>query len=43
MAFLTAEQIERLLKKGRGISAKDLEMIVKICLTADAQWSEAEN
>lgn len=42
MAFLTAEQIEMLLKECRASSAKDLEIIVKLCLATGARWSEAE-
>ncbi|WP_455425817.1 tyrosine-type recombinase/integrase [Dryocola sp. LX212] len=42
MAYLTGEQIEVLLQECRNSSAKDLEMIVKICLTTGARWSEAE-
>lgn len=42
MAYLTAEQINKLLGECRLSSAKDLEMIVKICLATGARWSEAE-
>ncbi|HGM6664003.1 TPA: tyrosine-type recombinase/integrase [Serratia marcescens] len=43
MAFLSIEQIELLLHECRNSSAKDLEMIVKICLATGARWSEAES
>lgn len=43
MAYLTREQIDRLLEECHHSSAKDLEMIVKICLVTGARWSEAEN
>jgi len=43
MAFLTDEQIELLLLECRNSSAKDLEIIVKICLATGARWSEAES
>lgn len=42
MAFLTIEQIDVLLHECRNSSAKDLEMIVKVCLATGARWSEAE-
>ncbi|BCG10874.1 tyrosine-type recombinase/integrase [Buttiauxella agrestis] len=42
MAFLTSEQIDSLLKECRNSSAKDLEIIVIICLATGARWSEAE-
>lgn len=42
MAFLTGEQIDVLLQECRNSSAKDLEIIVKICLATGARWSEAE-
>ncbi|EGY4494194.1 tyrosine-type recombinase/integrase [Salmonella enterica] len=42
MAFLTTEQIELLLEECRHSSAKDLEMVVKVCLATGARWSEAE-
>lgn len=43
MAYLTAEQISKLLNECRISSSKDLEMVVKICLATGARWSEAEN
>lgn len=43
MSYLTAEQIESLLKECRNSSAEDLEIIVKICLATGARWSEAES
>ncbi|AGH72539.1 tyrosine-type recombinase/integrase [Edwardsiella piscicida] len=43
MAYLTAEQINKLLEECRLSSAKDLKMVVKICLVTGARWSEAEN
>ncbi len=43
MAYLTSEQIDLLLNECRKSSAKDLELIVKICLATGARWSEAEN
>ncbi|EKL9333595.1 tyrosine-type recombinase/integrase [Salmonella enterica] len=42
MTFLTTEQIELLLEECRRSSAKDLEMVVKVCLATGARWSEAE-
>lgn len=42
MAYLTGEQIDRLLEECRNSSAKDLEMIVRICLSTGARWGEAE-
>lgn len=42
MAYLSGEQIERLLIECRNSSAKDLEMVVKICLSTGARWGEAE-
>ncbi|MGK4354976.1 phage integrase [Enterobacter cloacae] len=42
MAYLTGEQINKLLQECRLSSAKDLEMVVKICLVTGARWSEAE-
>ncbi|MDQ2129552.1 tyrosine-type recombinase/integrase [Leclercia adecarboxylata] len=42
MAYLTSEQIDTLLDECRRSSAKDLEMIVKICLCTGARWGEAE-
>lgn len=42
MAYLSGEQIERLLVECRNSSAKDLEMVVKICLSTGARWGEAE-
>ncbi|EPM2834142.1 MULTISPECIES: tyrosine-type recombinase/integrase [Citrobacter] len=43
MAYLTTEQINKLLAECRHSSAKDLEMVVKICLVTGARWSEAES
>ena len=43
MAFLTEEQIELLLSECRNSSAKDLELIAKICLATGARWGEAES
>lgn len=42
MAYLTKGQIDQLLEQSRLSSAKDLEMIVRICLVTGARWSEAE-
>lgn len=42
MAYLSEEQIKLLLKECRQSSAKDLEMIVRICLSTGARWGEAE-
>ena len=42
MAYLTGEQIDRLLEECRLSSAKDLEMVVKVCLSTGARWGEAE-
>ncbi|MCS3425283.1 integrase [Rahnella sp. BIGb0603] len=43
MAYLTQEQISALLEECKSSSAKDLETIVKICLSTGARWSEAES
>ncbi|MCA7001313.1 phage integrase [Dickeya solani] len=43
MAFLDGKQIELLLNECRNSSARDLETIVKICLSTGARWSEAES
>jgi integrase len=43
MAFLNHEQISDLLRECKNSSAKDLEIIVKICLSTGARWSEAES
>lgn len=43
MAYLTTEQINKLLAECRLSSSKDLEMVVKICLVTGARWSEAES
>ncbi|WOA54346.1 phage integrase [Dickeya solani] len=43
MAYLTVEQIEHLLTECRNSSAKDLELIVKVCLATGARWGEAES
>lgn len=42
MAFLTSDQINALLAECKNGSAKDLEIIVKLCLATGARWSEAE-
>jgi len=42
MAYLTGEQIDLLLAECRNSSAKDLEIIAKICLATGARWGEAE-
>lgn len=42
MAYLTQEQISTLLQECKNSSAKDLEKIVRICLSTGARWSEAE-
>ncbi|MGK0687684.1 phage integrase [Serratia marcescens] len=42
MAYLIGDQIDRLLEECRRSSAKDLEMVVKICLATGARWGEAE-
>lgn len=42
MAFLTKEQIGLLLDECANSSAKDLQIIVKLCLSTGARWSEAE-
>ncbi|HCA5737310.1 TPA: tyrosine-type recombinase/integrase [Citrobacter freundii] len=42
MAYLTGDQIARLLEECRRSSAKDLEIIVRICLSTGARWGEAE-
>ncbi|HEJ7277024.1 MULTISPECIES: phage integrase [Serratia] len=43
MAYLTDEQIGLLLHECRKSSAKDLEMVAKLCLVTGARWSEAES
>lgn len=43
MAYLTDEQIDSLLDECRNSSAKDLELIAKICLATGARWGEAES
>ncbi|WP_410753376.1 phage integrase [Citrobacter youngae] len=42
MAFLTGDQIDKLLEECRKSSAKDLEIIVRVCLSTGARWGEAE-
>lgn len=42
MSYLTDEQIDRLLEECRNSTAKDLEAIVKVCLSTGARWGEAE-
>lgn len=42
MAYLTYDEIRSLLKECDKSSAKDLTIIVKICLATGARWSEAE-
>lgn len=42
MAYLTIEQIGQLLNECRNSTAKDLEVIVKLCLSTGARWGEAE-
>ncbi|CAM7779259.1 TPA: tyrosine-type recombinase/integrase [Escherichia coli] len=41
MAFLTAEEIERLLLECKRSKVKYLELVVKICLATGARWNEA--
>ncbi|KAA1047258.1 tyrosine-type recombinase/integrase [Pseudocitrobacter sp. 73] len=41
MAFLSAEEIDRLLTECRRSRVKYLELVVKICLATGARWSEA--
>ncbi|WP_045049076.1 phage integrase [Rouxiella chamberiensis] len=43
MAFLTADEIEILLKECESSSSKALVSVVKICLLTGARWSEAES
>lgn len=43
MAYLTEEQIDLLLAECRNSSAKDLEIIAKVCLATGARWGEAES
>lgn len=43
MAYLTDEQIDLLLAECRNSSAKDLELVVKLCLSTGARWGEAES
>lgn len=42
MSYLTIEQIRRLLDECRKSTAKDLEKIVKVCLSTGARWGETE-
>jgi len=42
MSYLTGEQIKTLLHECRNSNAKDLEIIVRICLATGARWSEGE-
>lgn len=42
MAYLTDEQIDKLLDECRLSSAKDLEIVVRICLSTGARWGEVE-
>lgn len=42
MAYLTLDQITILLNECRTSSAKDLDIIVRVCLSTGARWSEAE-
>ncbi|WP_413742272.1 tyrosine-type recombinase/integrase [Sodalis sp. RH15] len=42
MAFLTAEQIDRLLAECENSRSESLLLVVKICLSTGARWSEAE-
>lgn len=41
MAWLTDEQIQRLLRACRGHANPELTLIVKICLSTGARWNEA--
>ena len=41
MAFLTAEEIDRLLLECKRSKVKYLELVVKICLATGARWNEA--
>jgi integrase len=43
MSYLTREQVIRLIEECRKSSAKDLELIVKVCLSTGARWGEAES
>jgi len=43
MAYLNGDQIDSLLEQCRLSSAKDLEMVVRICLSTGARWGEAES
>ncbi|PKB89211.1 integrase [Ewingella americana] len=43
MAFLTKEEIERLFVECENSRAKDLLMVVKVCLATGARWGEAES
>ncbi|WP_313396988.1 replication endonuclease [Atlantibacter hermannii] len=43
MAWLTTEEVARLLRTCRGHGNPDLTMIVKICLATGARWSEAQS
>lgn len=41
MAFLSAEEIDRLLLECKRSKVKSLELVVKICLATGARWNEA--
>lgn len=43
MAFLSGEEIDRLLAECRRSRVKYLELVVKICLATGARWGEAES
>lgn len=42
MAYLTLDQITILLNECKTSTAKDLDIIVRVCLSTGARWSEAE-
>ncbi|EPN9364729.1 phage integrase [Cronobacter muytjensii] len=43
LAYLTVEEVRALLKECESSKAKDLSLIVKICLATGARWGEAES
>ena len=43
MAYLTSDQIKKLLASAKKSKAKDLLIIIKLCLATGARWSEAES
>lgn len=42
MAFLSKEQIDQLLQECENSTVPELATVVRLCLSTDARWSEAE-